>query len=88
MYLPKHYIKANNTPPGGGGDDLAEFRNQWKKELTVKSGDAAGDNLQEAANRDDGQDQDDDVHRKVSVKAKLDLYRNEILAEWQMTVDD
>lgn len=56
---------ANNTPPGEGGDDLAEFRNQWKKELTVKTGDAAGDNLQEAANRDDGQDQDDDVHRKA-----------------------
>ena len=72
MNLPNHYIKANNTPLGEGGDDLAEFRNQWKKELTVKT----GDSLQDAANRDDGHDQDDDVHRKVSVKAKLDLCRN------------
>ena len=55
---------------------MAEFRNQWKKELTVKT----GDSLQDAANRDDGHDQDDDVHRKVSVKAKLDLCGNEILA--------
>jgi len=46
-------------------DDLAQFRNQWKKELTGKTGGAGENNseLQEA--EVDQENQEDDVHRRA-----------------------
>ena len=69
------YLQANNLVDSDAVteyvedvDDLAQFRNQWKKELTGKTG-GAGDNnpdLQEV----EQENQEDDVHRRV----RKDIY--------------
>jgi len=55
----------SNSLPGNveDVDDLAQFRNQWKKELTVKTV-GAGDNHQDPKEVEQ-ENQEDDVHRKA-----------------------
>ena len=46
-------------------DDLASFREQWKKELGGKSGKSSEKNSQERELKLDEEDQEDDVHVKA-----------------------
>ena len=47
-------------------DDLASFREQWKKELGGRSGNSSEKTSQERELKAEEEDQEDDVHVKVS----------------------
>ena len=46
-------------------DDLSNFREQWKKELGGKSGNASEESSQERELQEKVEDQEDDIHVKV-----------------------
>ena len=67
MYMQANKQDDSNSVPGNveDVDDLAQFRNQWKKELTVKTV-GAGD-IHQDSKEVEQENQEDDVHRKVKV---------------------
>jgi len=62
----KKETEAANVNSLDKDDDLEQFRNQWKKELNVKTSKNADDSKSAATNVNDSlEDEEDDVHKKA-----------------------